>query len=135
MAHTTRELTKRDVVLLHTADSAPIFDGLLAEVERPTSWGALVTIRGVGVTIEGKRQQVTLHYRASFDEMDYIGPLPPLSSPEDVRPNRPRAVGLNGKAPKKEVTGDVCADCGGANLVRTGSCVTCQDCGRNEGCG
>lgn len=32
-------------------------------------------------------------------------------------------------------TGDVCNICGGSQLVRTGSCITCQDCGANEGCG
>lgn len=136
MAHTNRALTKRDIVLLHTPESSPIFDGLLAEVEQPTDWGALVTVRGVGVTVEGKRRQVTLHYRASWEEMDYIGPLP--SSPEGrrgVTPSRPYPVGLNGKASKKETTGGVCKNCQGANLVRTGTCVTCQDCGENEGCG
>lgn len=32
-------------------------------------------------------------------------------------------------------TGEVCKNCQGPNLVRTGTCVTCQDCGTNEGCG
>ena len=32
-------------------------------------------------------------------------------------------------------TGDVCQDCGGINMVRSGSCLTCQDCGSNSGCG
>lgn len=32
-------------------------------------------------------------------------------------------------------TGDVCRVCQGSRLVRTGSCLTCQDCGANEGCG
>lgn len=36
---------------------------------------------------------------------------------------------------RKTPTGNPCPGCGGANLVRTGSCVTCQDCGYNEGCG
>lgn len=31
-------------------------------------------------------------------------------------------------------TGDACRDCGSLKLLRTGTCVTCQDCGRNEGC-
>jgi len=40
-------------------------------------------------------------------------------------------------APKTEVlTGELCREpgCGGF-LVRTGSCMTCQTCGNNEGCG
>jgi len=32
-------------------------------------------------------------------------------------------------------TGNPCPHCGGANAVRTGSCITCLDCGTNEGCG
>jgi ribonucleoside-diphosphate reductase alpha chain len=32
-------------------------------------------------------------------------------------------------------TGDICPTCGSFNMVRTGSCVTCQDCGNNSGCG
>jgi hypothetical protein len=36
---------------------------------------------------------------------------------------------------KTETTGNACRKCGGANLIRTGTCVTCQDCGDNEGCG
>ena len=32
-------------------------------------------------------------------------------------------------------TGNPCPNCQGGNMVRTGSCVTCQDCGHNEGCG
>ncbi len=41
----------------------------------------------------------------------------------------------NGHKPKVENSGKFCPDCGGARIVRTGSCETCQDCGRNEGCG
>jgi hypothetical protein len=37
--------------------------------------------------------------------------------------------------PKATQTGKFCPDCGGCRIVRTGSCETCQDCGRNEGCG
>jgi hypothetical protein len=32
-------------------------------------------------------------------------------------------------------TGDVCTVCHGFRLKRTGSCVTCEDCGSNAGCG
>lgn len=38
-------------------------------------------------------------------------------------------------APYGSPTGDVCKICGGFQLVRTGSCVTCMGCGTNEGCG
>ena len=36
--------------------------------------------------------------------------------------------------PAGATTGNACRKCGG-NLVRTGTCETCQDCGENEGCG
>lgn len=32
------------------------------------------------------------------------------------------------------MTGDVCPSCGGANMVRSGSCATCLDCGGTSGC-
>lgn len=32
-------------------------------------------------------------------------------------------------------TGDVCRSCYSHRLKRTGSCITCEDCGSNEGCG
>lgn len=32
-------------------------------------------------------------------------------------------------------TGDVCPHCQGFRVKRTGSCVTCEDCGSNAGCG
>lgn len=31
-------------------------------------------------------------------------------------------------------TGDVCKKCGGFHMVRSGTCVTCADCGDNDGC-
>jgi hypothetical protein len=30
-------------------------------------------------------------------------------------------------------TGDICTRCGGSNVVQTGTCRTCQDCGENSG--
>lgn len=35
----------------------------------------------------------------------------------------------------KSPTGNPCPNCQGPNMVRTGTCVTCQDCYYNEGCG
>lgn len=39
-----------------------------------------------------------------------------------------------GRALLSGVTGDVCARCGGSNVVRAGSCACCQDCGETTGC-
>lgn len=43
-----------------------------------------------------------------------------------VRPVQPQKVG--------GFTGDLCPGCGGAKMVRSGSCATCQDCGSTTGC-
>lgn len=32
-------------------------------------------------------------------------------------------------------TGDMCGQCGGARMVRNGSCLRCNDCGTTSGCG
>lgn len=34
-----------------------------------------------------------------------------------------------------EYVGECCAFCGSLNLIRTGACKTCQDCGNAGGCG
>lgn len=41
-------------------------------------------------------------------------------------------AGLNGAT---GFTGEVCNDCGGLRMVRSGACSTCQDCGASGGCG
>jgi hypothetical protein len=38
-------------------------------------------------------------------------------------------------APVKSFDGRICANCGGSNFLRTGSCLTCADCGSSDGCG
>lgn len=43
-------------------------------------------------------------------------------------PARPEHARLGG------YTGDTCNVCGGAALVRAGTCITCQDCGSTTGC-
>jgi hypothetical protein len=40
-------------------------------------------------------------------------------------------------SPRRErapmLAGEICRDCGGPNMVRTGTCLTCQDCGSTSG--
>lgn len=31
-------------------------------------------------------------------------------------------------------TGDMCENCSSTRMVRTGTCITCQECGANKGC-
>lgn len=33
------------------------------------------------------------------------------------------------------LTGDLCMNCGGANMQRAGACMVCLDCGTSGGCG
>lgn len=61
-------------------------------------------------------------------------PPEPVGSPELVLPSgqvdlRPRDPTLHG------YTGGQCNVCGSVKMVRTGTCITCLDCGANEGCG
>lgn len=39
------------------------------------------------------------------------------------------------KARESGYTGDMCPNCQGVRMRRTGTCVTCEDCQHNEGCG
>lgn len=41
---------------------------------------------------------------------------------------------LPASAPIKP-TGQMCSECGNFNLVRSGTCMTCHDCGSTTGCG
>lgn len=36
---------------------------------------------------------------------------------------------------RPEYTGDICPSCRSPNMVTTGSCSTCQNCGETSGCG
>lgn len=42
-------------------------------------------------------------------------------------PTRQRVV-------NSQFTGDVCPDCGGLNMIRSGTCAVCGDCGATTGC-
>lgn len=35
--------------------------------------------------------------------------------------------------PLGQFSGDLCPECGGAKMLRTGTCLTCQDCGGTSG--
>jgi len=46
----------------------------------------------------------------------------------------PAARGIISFARGQGFTGDICADCGGARMVRSGACEVCSDCGATSGC-
>lgn len=83
--------------------SNPRLHGALAEIDIPTAWGALVRTPAAA----------TGQYRAAHCEI----------VPE----------GANGSGPVVVPTGDVCRDCGSPEMVRTGTCLTCQACGSTSG--
>jgi len=47
----------------------------------------------------------------------------------------PPEIDIMRDAPRSNVqrSGDFCDTCGSANMIRTGSCLTCADCGTNNG--
>ena len=71
-----------------------------------------------------------------------FGDVFPLLADADRAPFRewfvqtPGVPNLGVRRSAAPATGDVCRRCGGANLARTGTCLTCQDCGESSGgCG
>lgn len=63
-------------------------------------------------------------------------PAPQLASIAVVETLSASPAAVRFSSPPRIVTGEMCREpgCGGF-LVRTGSCLTCQSCGANEGCG
>jgi hypothetical protein len=103
-------MTAGDTVRIVTPDN-PRLHGAQAVVASVEEWGCHLKTRAAA----------TGRFRAHWTEMEF----------EEDRPLRE----VSGKVKKAETTGNCCPGCGGWQLVRTGSCVTCQDCGHNEGCG
>ena len=52
--------------------------------------------------------------------------------PRETEPTRSATRALEARA--AGFTGELCASCGGANMVRSGTCSTCVDCGSTSGC-
>jgi hypothetical protein len=65
-------------------------------------------------------------HTAALPAYEVTGNIPKTEAPLMTQQEMARMAGK---------TGNVCTGCGGFNLVRTGSCETCQDCGHNAGCG
>jgi hypothetical protein len=61
---------------------------------------------------------------------------PLLAQPLKSTGTKPAKTEVSKPSPPPMLTGEFCREpgCGGF-MVRTGSCMTCQSCGFNEGCG
>lgn len=100
--------------------------------------GKMATVESIGYDEKGKAWGVfaltnfgTGRIRLAWSE------FLPLDVTDLVNPdqNLMRHNGTHFMSETRTPTGNPCPQCGGVNLVRTGSCVTCQDCAYNEGCG
>lgn len=96
-----------DEITLFNTGNCFIPDGTQAVIEELTSYGALVKTEA---TKTGK-------YRAGWDEISH------------------HEGNGRGKPKQSSPTGEICQTCGGVNMIRAGSCLTCQDCGSTTGCG
>lgn len=79
-----------------------------------------------------------LHPRSSPDGGATIEHEPPPNTPISLAERSRKLLGATVKVAKAldrvdGFTGDICQDCGGVRMVRTGTCVTCQDCGSASG--
>lgn len=92
----------------------PLLDGAIGTVYRIEEWG---------VHIHTDRAATGV-YRAAWCEITLLHNTDQTSQPKsDKDKHVPSAA-----------EGALCDRCGGVNLLRTGSCITCQDCGANSGC-
>lgn len=113
-------LRKDDAVQLITPDNQRLNNQRAEILEIVPEWGAHVQCPAAQ----------TGRFRAHWSEMV------PFDPPEH---HVHRNGTIRTAAPKQSLaaspTGDPCPECGGANLVRVGSCVRCSDCYYSGGCG
>jgi hypothetical protein len=99
-----------DAVRLVVPDN-PRLDGAAATVEALEEWGAFVRTAAAA----------TGRFRALWSEMLPQGPVERNGTVREAR--------------ERGMTGDLCDRCGGCNVVRSGTCALCLDCGSTSGCG
>jgi hypothetical protein len=83
-------------------------------------------------------EEVAMRMLGRVDELFQGTPLPPLPPP----PPHPNGV-IKAEALLTSLelarlsgySGDTCQSCHGLRVKRTGTCLTCDDCHSNEGCG
>lgn len=108
----------------------PRLHGTEAQVVQVESWGAHLLAPAAAT---GK-------YRAAWQEMEIVDTIlcpPTAPTPTPVTNGHPSLDDSSHRTSIKSLgyTGNICPNCQGCRMIRTGSCVTCEDCGHNEGCG
>lgn len=114
---TPKRPTVNDKVLLNVPDNIRLHEkeGIVRRVE---DWGAVVA---TPAAFSGE-------FRATWDEMIAIDKI------DIIRTNSTATV--HEAARMSGYTGDVCPNCQGMRMVRTGTCVQCEDCQTSSGgCG
>lgn len=91
----------------------------------------------------------TGRYRASWEEMTLVSPNPlPMESGASGNEWQPQTISAYLDKPKTKEdlirearekgcvpSGDFCVNCGSADMVRTGACLSCLNCGQGGSCG
>lgn len=117
----------------------PRLHGALALVIKVEEWGCHLSTLA---SASGR-------YRATWEEMTPVSPNPlPVDSEASYDEYQPQTVEayLSKPKTKNEMTreakekgftpsGDFCVNCGSADMVRTGACLSCLNCGTGGSCG
>lgn len=127
-------------VRIHNEDN-PRLHGTLGIVIKVDEWGCHLSSLAAA----------TGRYRASWEEMTLVSPNPIPEYPEaygnEWQPQTVEAYLSKPQAKTKEeltreakdkgctATGDFCTVCGSADMVRTGACLSCLNCGQGGSCG
>jgi hypothetical protein len=87
----------------------------------------------VAVTVPGD----LIWWTQAGERITTIGPvLAEIGPLQHVGPKQLGVAPAKAQQPPKRPSynGDICSYCQSLNVVRTGACMTCQDCGTNTGC-
>jgi hypothetical protein len=140
-------------VKLNTPDNLQLH-GAPGVVEVLMPWGAFVKTEAAAtgefralyseMIVEGDPELLAANQEAALLDTP-VGlkvPLPAVAKQQNghQQPGRGEGRARKGSSPPPPVrqagyTGDVCDTCGGARMVRAGTCTRCEDCGTSGGCG
>ncbi len=113
-----------DRVRVNTPENTRLHDaeGTVEALER---WGAVLALPAAAAG----------RFRALWSEMERSTPAHRSDAHASGAGQQP-APAPTVAAERKTAVGFFCDTCGGANMTRTGTCLTCQDCGTSSGgCG